>query len=79
MPSRQHPTLDIVPVVILIILLGTMSVLQTLAIRKLDAASVGRIGLADYFRCLVVTDQTLYAELGREGYVRYCETFLEGR
>lgn len=73
---RLHVTQDMVVIAVLSVILAAMSVVQTIAIRKLEDASVDRTRLADYFRCLVVPDQALYAQLGRDGYVRHCEREL---
>jgi hypothetical protein len=67
---------DRVAVGLLAFILAVLSVVSIMILREIQHTQIATEGFAKYMKCLIATDEALYKELGKAGYVEYCEQFL---
>lgn len=72
----MHLTKDTVFLTCLAIILAVLSIVSILILREVNNNQVKTDKFAVYMRCLIAPDEAKYAELGKEGYVRFCEQHL---
>lgn len=73
-----RPAKDLVAIYVLTAIMTVYAIILMIGVREVQQSQIDREKFAAYMKCLIVPDEKLYEELGRQKYVEFCEKHLRG-